>query len=274
MHTNKTFYWLRLHDNFFSDIRIKKLRKIAGGDTYTIIYQKMLLLSLKEEGNLFFEGVEENFAEEIALSIDEETDNVLFTIMYLLKCNLLQKNDEFSYLLPEVKFLTGSETQGALRVRRHRETKKALQCNKSVTPEIEIEIEIEKEKKKEINTGGVGGKKIIPIFDMSEINIAVHETLQDFIQMRKEIKAPLTNKAFSLLVKNLNVLASSPVEQVKILEQSILNNWKGIFAVSDKNKFVGSTAKSTARNYQDAEQAFYKNKPALKELQEVNGDDF
>ena len=59
----KKFYWLKLSENFFRQPRIKKLRRIAGGDTYTIIYLKMQLLSLENEGKLYFEGVEETFAE-------------------------------------------------------------------------------------------------------------------------------------------------------------------------------------------------------------------
>lgn len=33
----KRYYWLKLPDGFFRQKAIKKLRKIAGGDTYTII---------------------------------------------------------------------------------------------------------------------------------------------------------------------------------------------------------------------------------------------
>ena len=48
----KQYYWLKLKDDFFRQKEIKKLRKIAGGDTYTIIYLKMLLLAIKEENKL------------------------------------------------------------------------------------------------------------------------------------------------------------------------------------------------------------------------------
>ena len=54
---------------------IKKLRTIAGGDTYTIIYLKLLLLSLENSGRLFYESLEETFAEELALIIDEDPKN-------------------------------------------------------------------------------------------------------------------------------------------------------------------------------------------------------
>jgi len=149
---NKKYYWLKLKDDFFRDKEIKKLRKIAGGDTYTIIYLKLQLLSLKNEGKLFFENLEDTFAEEMALEIDEDTENVKITILYLRKCGLLEETNENEFMLPQAVKSIGNETQGAERVRRFRENKKMLLGNADVTKcnteirdkreEIEKEIEI------------------------------------------------------------------------------------------------------------------------------------
>ena len=68
----KRYYWLKLKADCFSDKHIKKLRSIAGGDTHTIIYLKMMLLSLKDEGKLYFESVEDYFASEIAFALDDD----------------------------------------------------------------------------------------------------------------------------------------------------------------------------------------------------------
>lgn len=88
----KKYYWLKLMSDFFTQPKIKKLRKIAGGDTYTIIYLKLQLSSLKNDGKLFFEGIEENIFKEIALDIDEKVENVKFTIEYLCKQKLIVKS--------------------------------------------------------------------------------------------------------------------------------------------------------------------------------------
>ncbi len=149
---NKTLFWLKLHKDFFGQKHIKKLRKMAGGDTFTIIYLKMQLLSLENDGNLLFDGVEETFEEELALELDEEVDNVKMTILYLRSQGLIEivQSDEFS--LTEVKQNILSESQSAQRVRRHRAKQKALQCNtevtdcnKNVATELELELEIEKD---------------------------------------------------------------------------------------------------------------------------------
>ena len=119
MASTKKYYWLKLKEDFFRDKKIKKLRRIAGGDTYTIIYLKMQLLSLKREGKLLFEGVEENFVEELALEIDEEPDNVKMTVAFLLSNKLIEEIDEDEYMLPQAVESMGSESSSAARVRKH-----------------------------------------------------------------------------------------------------------------------------------------------------------
>lgn len=150
----KRYYWLKLPDGFFRQKAIKKLRKIAGGDTYTIIYLKMLLVAMKQDGRLYFEGVEATFYDELALDLDEEVENVRVTVMFLIQQDLMQLIDETEYSLSECSKMTGSESASAERMRRLRD-KKASQCDIEVTEqlrigdvekEIEKEIELDKEK--------------------------------------------------------------------------------------------------------------------------------
>lgn len=148
---NKRYYWLKLKNDFFTDKRIKKLRKIAGGDTYTIIYLKMQLLSLQEEGNLYFENVEETFEEEIALQIDEDYDDVKLTIAYLLNSGLLVPINKNCYELIETKNCIGSETRNAESMRKLREKKKEDVTMLQNVTKCYIEKEIEKEKEKELD---------------------------------------------------------------------------------------------------------------------------
>lgn len=148
MKENKRYYWLKLKNTFFTEKRIKKLRKIAGGDTYTIIYLKMQLLSLQDEGNLYFEGIEDTFEEEIALQIDEEVEDVRMTITYLLNTGLMNKKDNFIYELVETKNCIGSETRNAESMRKLRQKRdKSVTLLQNVTKSY---TEIEKEKELEI----------------------------------------------------------------------------------------------------------------------------
>lgn len=148
----KRYYWLQLKEDFFNQKEIKLLRRIAGGDTYTIIYLKMLLLSLRDEGKLFFEAIGDNFSEEVALSLDETPEDVAITISYLESKGLLEVIEQDEYFLNRVPELLGSESYSAERVRRHRERKKEqpmLQSNSPVTKRRDIEdIDIEKSNNK------------------------------------------------------------------------------------------------------------------------------
>ena len=158
----KRYYWLKLADDFFTSKRIKMLRSLAGGDTFTIIYLKMQLKALKTEGYLYYDGIMDNFAKELALDIDEAEENVRITIQYLLSVGLLESSEDGTeYVLPYTQKLIGSETSSTQRSRKCRlkqKEQKALQCNTNATDvqqkrygeidiEKEIDIDIEKEKK-------------------------------------------------------------------------------------------------------------------------------
>ncbi|WP_414049817.1 phage replisome organizer N-terminal domain-containing protein [Macrococcus animalis] len=161
MTKTKRYFWLKLKEDFFNQKEIKLLRKIAGGDTYTIIYLKLLLLSLKNDGKIYFDGLTDEFSEEIALEIDESVENVTVTLQFLQKKGLIafdnDHQDEFE--LTNIASMIGSETDKASMMRRKRareKQQKQLSDGNGVTPmlpdrytEIEKEKEIDLEKDRE-----------------------------------------------------------------------------------------------------------------------------
>jgi predicted phage replisome organizer len=132
--SEKKYYWLKLKETYFDSPKIKMLRKIAGGDTFTIIYLKMQLISIRNEGILKYEGIDVSFADEIALKIDEDVENVKVVLSYLEKQSLLEFNEtQDEMLLTEASESIGSEGESAERVRKFRKNQKLLQCNEDVT---------------------------------------------------------------------------------------------------------------------------------------------
>lgn len=230
----KQYYWLKLKDDFFRQKEIKKLRRIAGGDTYTIIYLKMLLLAIKEENKLYFEGVEDKFADELALELDEDEENVAMTLAFLEKHNLIEIVNDEEFFLPQAEEMTGSETESAARVRRHREKKKMLQCNaiplqcnadvtssntnemlsnKNVTTEKEKEKEKELEKEldsksidKEKQTDGQTLSKFSKIYE-SNIGVINQLTGQWLIEISETIDLELFARGVEICTErgNLNL---------------------------------------------------------------------
>lgn len=147
--TNRRYYWIQLAQDFFKSKEMKLLRKMPGGDTYTIIYLKLMLISLEDSGKIYFEELAQDLAEEMALLIDEDTEAVRMTLMFLSKKGLLTRHSDYEFFLEQVPEMIGSETASTRRSRKHRE-QKVLQCNTNATKrngdiDIDKEIELEKE---------------------------------------------------------------------------------------------------------------------------------
>ena len=176
----KRYYWLKLYKDFFTSKRIKMMRSIRGGDTYTIIYLKMQLKALDTDGYLYFDGYMNEFAEELALDIDETVENVKMAINFLLNVGLLESNAEGTdYKLTYMENLIGSETASTQRVRDYRNRKKegkTLQCNANVTEMKRIgNAEIDIEKEKEIDIGKKKKKNIVPDMSLSNNKSNPHD---------------------------------------------------------------------------------------------------
>ncbi len=148
----KKYYWLKLPSNFFVDPKIKKLRRIAGGDTYVIIFLKMMLLVINTNGILEFEGIEKTLEDELSLKLDEDENNVKVVLAFLSSNGELEEVSDEAFLLQRVPDLVGKEGDSADRMRKLRERKnigelsQTSQCDGNVTTsDTEKEKDIEKE---------------------------------------------------------------------------------------------------------------------------------
>lgn len=175
----KRYYWLRLQDDFFRSKRIKKLRKMDEGDKMVIIYLKMQLMSLQDDGILTYTGVEESFEEELALDIDEEVEDVKKAVSFLRKHELLEEIDKHTYELPYTKANIGSETDAAARMRK-------LRAKKRHQPEIE------KQEEKTHKTSEGGEKKE----NIASVVAYKPPTLDEVRKFCKEINSPVNPKTF------------------------------------------------------------------------------
>ena len=63
----------------------------------------------------------------------------------------------------------------------------------------------------------------------------ISDAFSDFAEMRKKIKAPLTDRATQLALSKLETLAPGDYDtQRKILEQSTMRSWRGLFELKDE----------------------------------------
>lgn len=220
MSVNKKYYWLKLKNDFFNNRQIKKLRRIAGGDTYTIIYLKLQLLSIDNGGIIEYKGTEKDIFEQLELEIDEDIDNIKVTMNFLMANDLLEcvDNDVF---LNEVPNLIGSEGGSAERMRKHRKIKrmekqkalqgdtKTSQCDAppslSDTNVTKSDTEIEKEKELELD---------LELETETEIDTksqSINQSINQDCTLGKEMSPQLENSVKAEIKTNS--------EQAKIIEE-------------------------------------------------------
>ena len=66
-------------------------------------------------------------------------------------------------------------------------------------------------------------------------NEELQNALKAFLQMRSFIKKPMTEYALKLMLNKLDELGNTDDTKIAILNQSITNNWQGIFPLKDGN---------------------------------------
>ena len=145
----KRYYWLKLHEEFFSTSVMKYIRKLPDGDKITIIYLKLLLVSLRSDGYIYLEGLYPTMEEEIALLLDEEVMCVQFSLAALEKVKLLERGSgEYELYLTRFPEMIGicSEGASAARMRALRERNQlaaaASQMSLSAVSPSQSDIEV------------------------------------------------------------------------------------------------------------------------------------
>lgn len=89
-----------------------------------------------------------------------------------------------------------------------------------------------------------------------------HQTFSDFLEMRKKIKKPATEKAIELILSKLEKINNEELS-IKMLENSILNNWQDVYLPREENNgnknYKGNNTRKReviTRNYNDGAEIF------------------
>lgn len=251
----KRYYWLRLHDDFFDSKRIKKLRRIAGGDTYVIIYLKLQLKAMKTDGVIEYTGLEQTFADELALDLDENPDDVRVTLNYLLSTGLAETNNQETFFFPYAVDNVGSETAGAARVRACRERKnlaeqgkalqgntEALQCNNSVTERRE-----EKENRKRIDREEKTRARdpfaeLIERENDEELTTALNAWFLELFNVGE----PLTKEEQKAIVEKLSTIPRT--EWLPAIRRSTEKRWRSVYPRKEDKKAAAQQKQRNAWN--------------------------
>ncbi|WP_066159592.1 phage replisome organizer N-terminal domain-containing protein [Aliarcobacter skirrowii] len=153
---SKKYYWLKLKDDFFERDEIKVIESQKNGPSYINFYLKLLLKSLKSEGTLRFREAIPYNLEMLATITNCNVDMVSNAITTFISLGLMEKWDDGTFFMLEVKNMVGAETSWAEKKREYRNRKKTLSSNcpdifMTKTRHVRQDIEIDKEKWDELN---------------------------------------------------------------------------------------------------------------------------
>lgn len=225
-----------MEQSFFEQKEIKYLRRLPGGDTYTIIYLKLILKSLENDGKIYYENIGDDYSQEWALEIEEDEKAVSFLVAFLINKGLMIDCGFDEFEITKTKSLVGSETASAERKRRQRERERELLQFKDVTDSqksvtlsqvghIESEIEIEKEidKEVEVSTATSTNSDFQNLIELYQKNFGIVKPI-----LYDDLKADLKDYGLELIIEAVKRAVKRQREYG--YAQGILKSWnnKGI----------------------------------------------
>lgn len=240
--------WIKIATNIFSDEKILLIEQMPDADTILVIWFKLLCLAGKENNcGVFIMGGKIPYTEEMLATIfrrpiatirlalttfeafgmveiiEDPSGNEVFTISNWDKHQNIDGMEKI-------------REQTRQRVAKHRENQRLItsnvSCNVTVTQGNATEEEKEEEKEKEKEKEKKKNKSSSPARYVAhdELNSAIIS----FVEYRKKIRKPMTDKAIALMLDKLEKLSPDVFDQIEILNQSIVNGWQGIFPLKEE----------------------------------------
>lgn len=253
MSDNKKYYYLKLKDNFFESDELILLESMPDGILYSNVLLKLYLRSLKNNGKLMLNDRIPYNSTMLSSITRQPVAVVEKAIMTFSELGLIEMLDNGAIYMLEIHNFIGESSTEAERIRAYRNKIKlekltSVQMYDKSTPEIEKDIDIKKEKDIDKDSIEKNNKKdksfsFCSYTDNNDLIIA----LNDFLEMRKQTKSKMTDRAIKLMLNKLDELASNDNDKIKILNQSIMNSWKGLFPLNNKEAINGTGKQSNSK---------------------------
>ena len=117
-------YWLKLDRDFFRRNDMILLEGRPGGRDYALLYLKLMVTAIDNNGALFYSDHQPYTAEMISAFTGMPVETVDRALEVFQQLELMQKAEDGTFFFPAVPRLTGSETYAAIRKRDYRAEKR------------------------------------------------------------------------------------------------------------------------------------------------------
>lgn len=242
--------WIKIVTNIFDNRKIRQIEKLPEADAIIITWFKLLCLAgdINENGLIMITKDIPYTDEMLANEFNKPIATIRLALEIFQRFNMIEIINNIYCVSNWEKYqnvdgLEKIREQTRKRVAQHRERQKQLTltesnvtCNVTVTQsnatdkekDIDKDIEIDINKKKKKST------ELDNLINSNFSNEELKNTVYEFIKMRKAIKKPLTTRGLELMINKLYKLTTNIDEQIEILNNSIMNNWQGIFPLKQK----------------------------------------
>jgi hypothetical protein len=194
-----------------------------------------LLLSLPDDWDFSINGL---------LSLIKESETCLRSTLdelkrfnYLIVTKYNDENGRFDYIynlyeIPQTEPLPDTQKPDIQNL--YMENGGQLNTNIINTERLNTDSK-EKSRKKEKSTKITALEALEGFKEEFNLSEELTETFKDFIEMRKEIKDPITVNGLKRAINKLLTLSEDPEERIEIINQSIIAGYKGLFPLKYNN---------------------------------------
>ena len=253
--------WIKVVTDIFDDEKILLIESLPEADSIIVIWFKLLCLAGKQNNSGVFM---------MANSIPY-TDKMLSTIFRRKETTVqlaLRTFEQFGMIeiIEDVITIPNwnkhqsldayekKKERDRLYQAERRAAQKALVAKSSdsqATPSSDVAVS-DKDKEEDKEKDKKKKKKPTVYSDDPELN----QALLSFIEYRKGMKKPMTDRAVELLIDKLEGMTPSITEQIEILNQSIVNGWQGVFPLKDQKQSAKPTYYQKPSKAEELEQSW------------------
>lgn len=241
--------WIKITTDIFDDEKILFIEELPEADSIIVIWFKLLCLAGKQNNaGVFMFNDRIPYTEKMLATIFRRKESTVHLALETFEQFGMIEVVNGAVTIPnweKHQNIDGMEKireQNRQRVARHREKQKLLAAGKAeedVTLHEPLQVPlpvmlgngIDKEKEKEKEKDKIKNT-------IKGLTAAEQDALNAFIEMRKTIKKPMTDRAVTILVNKLMELGKTEAERVAILNQSIEHCWQTVYPLKDEK---GST---------------------------------
>ena len=230
--------WIKFYIDMFDKWKIKKIRRLPSGNDILLIWVMLLAMAGKcnARGMIYITESTPFTEEDLADELDFEVNTIRLALQVFVQYNMISITDDGTIFVvgweehQNTDRLAEIREYNRLAKQKSRAKQKQLESvnDKSMTSQrchdTEEDIDKDKEKKEKKK------KEIKTYSDDAELNQAILA----FMEFRKSIKKPMTDRAVELLIKKLNGMTTYIPEQIEIINQSIVNGWQGVFPLKNE----------------------------------------